>query len=281
MEEFNVFEAVKRRSSVRSYAERPVEEALRQNLDNFMKTVGSGPFGTAPRFKLLDLEPLDKDELKRLGTYGFIKGARLYILGAVEDRPGALEDLGYCLESVILKATSLGLGTCWLGGTFKRAAFARAMDIKEGELLPAITPVGYPANGTSLSHRLNRLVVKLKALKPWSDLFFNSDGKTPLTEEEAGEYRKPLEAVRLGPSATNRQPWRIVRSDAGVYHLFLKENIVYNRILGKIRLQSLDMGIAMCHFALVAREENLPGKWKTESESPSFSGLRYIATWST
>jgi len=280
IEEFNAFEAIKERISVRSYSSRPVEKELRRDLENYMANLENGPFGTKPRFKMLDLEPLDKKELKGLGTYGFIKGARLYALGAIKDTPGALEDLGYCMEKIILKATSVSLGTCWLGGTFKRAAFAQKMDLQADELLPAITPVGYPADDTNHADQLARLVAKSKKRKPWSELFFGPGGNAPLTENEADPYRDALEAVRLGPSASNRQPWRIVKDEAGKYHLFLKENKIYNRIMGKIRLQSLDMGIAMCHFAMVAREQNLPGSWKAEPGAPTLPGLKYIATWS-
>ncbi|MFO7952702.1 MAG: nitroreductase family protein [Bacillota bacterium] len=280
IEEFNAFEAIKERISVRSYSSQPVENALRRELEDYIETVGTGPFGITPRFKMLDLEPLDKNELRGLGTYGFIKGAHLYILGAVKDAPGAMEDLGYCLEKIILKATSLGLGTCWLGGTFKRAAFAQKMDLEAGELLPAITPVGHPADEATPADRLARLTAKSKKRKPWPELFFGPGGKAPLTEKEAGVYRDSLEAVRLGPSASNRQPWRIIKDEAGKLHLFLKENKLYNRILGKIRLQRLDMGIAMCHFTMVAREQNLPGSWKLDDGAPALTGLQYIATWS-
>ena len=279
-EDFEVFQAIKERISVRSYSSRQVEEASFRDLESYIKNLGKGPFGTKPRFKMLNLEPLDKKELKGLGTYGFIKGARLYILGAVKDIPGALEDLGYSMEMIILKATSLGLGTCWLGGTFKRAAFAQKMDLETGELLPAITPLGYPADQALPSDRLIRLAAKSKKRKPWSELFFSPGGKTPLTENEAGPYQDVLEAVRLGPSASNRQPWRIVKDEAGYFHLFLKENKIYNRIMGKIRIQNIDMGIAMCHFAMAAREHNLPGYWKAKFDAPAVPGLQYIATWS-
>ncbi|OPL10067.1 MAG: hypothetical protein AVO34_12325 [Firmicutes bacterium ML8_F2] len=280
MENFSVYEKVQKRISVRSYSSRPVEDKLRLELETYMEGMGSGPFGTSPRFKLLDLEPLDKKELQSLGTYGFIRGARLYLLSAVKKKPGAMEDLGFCLEQIILKATSLGLGTCWLGGTFKRAAFARQMDLQAGELLPAITPVGYPADKLNHTDQLVRRAIKAKKRKPWSELFFCPDGKTPLSEKEAGPYRDPLEAVRLGPSATNRQPWRIIKDKSGHYHLYLQENKLYKRLLGKIRIQNIDMGIAMCHFALVAEEQNLPGRWAIEPEALAFPGRQYIATWS-
>lgn len=276
---FCAYETIQERISVRSYSDRPLEENILQKIEEDMESLGSGPFGTTPRFKILDLEPLGKKEMKRFGTYGFIKGARLYILGAVKDNPGAMEDLGYCMEKVILKATSLGLGTCWLGGTFKRAAFARKMDLAADELLPAITPVGYPGDEQNPVDRLARLAAKSKKRKPWSELFFGPGGERPLTESEAGDYREALEALRLGPSASNRQPWRIARDEKGRFHLYLKENKLYNRLMGKIRLQNLDMGIAMCHFALTANEQGIPGSWRPETSAPKLSSLQYIASW--
>ncbi len=92
----------------------------------------------------------------------------------------------------------------------------------------------------------------------------------------------PLDdAARMGPSASNRQPWRIVKGENGVFHLFLKENKIYNRILGKIRIQNIDMGIAMCHFEMVAREQSLSGQWKVDSPADQTPALQYIASWSS
>ncbi|MGH4140908.1 hypothetical protein [Clostridium sp.] len=50
--------------------------------------------------------------------------------------------------------------------------------------------------------------------------FFETDGLVPLNEDSAGEYVVPLEMVRLGPSASNKQPWRIIK-DKNAYHFFL------------------------------------------------------------
>jgi len=280
LEKFEAYKTIQERISTRNYSSHPVEAPLRRELEEYTENMGSGPFGTKPRFKILDMEPLDKKELRGLGTYGFIKNARLYLLSAVKDNPRAMEDLGYSLEKAILKTTSLGLGTCWLGGTFKRAAFARKMDLQPGELLPAITPVGYPADEPNPANHPILKAVKAKRRKPWAELFFSSNGKTSLSKNEAEPYQDPLEAVRLGPSASNRQPWRIIKDEAGHYHLYLMENKIYNRILGKIRLQNVDMGIAMCHFEMVAREQSLSGKWIADPGTPKLPKLQYIATWS-
>ena len=53
----------------------------------------------------------------KLGTYGFIKGAYSFIASSTVREEFALESLGYQMEKIVLKATELGLGTCWLGGT--------------------------------------------------------------------------------------------------------------------------------------------------------------------
>lgn len=279
---FPAMEAIRKRISVRSYSDRPVEEGLLERLRSSLGQNSSGPFGIPVRFRLLDLERLDQKELRGLGTYGVIRGARLFILGAVKDRKGGLEDLGYCLEKVILEAAALGLGTCWLAGTFRRAAFARQMDLASGELLPAITPLGYPAEIPAVRDRVMRLGARARRRKPWAELFFTADCATPLPEEKAGKYRDALEAVRLGPSATNRQPWRVVQDRDGLYHLYLHEAPLYNRALGKIRIQNIDMGIAMCHFELAARERGLAGRWNpyaAAAPAPARAGWQPIASW--
>ncbi|HHX87336.1 MAG TPA: nitroreductase [Firmicutes bacterium] len=272
-------ETIQRRISVRTYSDRSVEEETRNRLQELFLVYRTGPYGNPVRFKLLDLEAVSSQELRRLGTYGVIRGARLYILGSVKEQAGCQADLGYCLEKIILEATALGLGTCWLGGTFRRSSFARQIQLQDDELIPAITPVGYPAKSVAIPDRLLRAGARSRWRKPWSELFLAGDSQAPLPEEEAGEYRLPLEAVRQGPSASNRQPWRIVKDPEGRYRLYLKENKLYNRASGKIRIQYIDMGIAMSHFELVAQEQGLSGRWNPFAPAYNVKGLEHIALW--
>ena len=69
--------------------------------------------------------------------------------------------------------------------------------------------------------------------------------------------------MRLAPSASNKQPWRIVRL-GDVFHFFLARDRAYGSLMPFADLQRIDMGIAMCHFQLAARELGLPGKWHSE-----------------
>lgn len=272
-------EAIKQRISVRSYTDQPLPDQVRSKLEEGCRELKSGPFGAAVRLNLLDLEPLNPAEQRSLGTYGVIRGARHYILGAVKKGKGSLEDIGYCMEKIVLEATSLGLGTCWLGGTFRRSAFGARIDLTEDEMLPAVSPVGYTAKEISSADRIFRFGARSRKRKPWNELFFSIDRNSPLTEAEAGDYRQILEAVRMGPSASNRQPWRIIRDESGTYHLYMKENEIYNNLLGKIHLQNVDIGIAMCHFEIAAHESGLTGSWKVNGPAYEVPGLRHMATW--
>jgi nitroreductase len=298
-------ELVHARISVRSFAGEPLAGPAREELDRACHMMRRGPFGAECRFVLMDLaegkrgrtgaaevsapskapEQPEPYQPRRLGTYGMIRGARTFLAGAVRNSDRALEDFGYLLELLMLKATDLGLGTCWLGGTFNRSAFARALGLKQGELLPAVTPVGVPAERPDLLDRVIRFGAGSARRRPWGELFFDGDRGRALSEARAGSYAEALEAVRLAPSASNRQPWRILRErEGGRFHLFLERTPGYRRLAGS-DLQRLDMGIAMAHFDLAAAEGGLGGGWTRLHEPPAPAGKpggpqpEYIATW--
>ena len=61
-----------------------IKEANRQKLRDFIHTNVQGPFGNRVRFELIDLVGKDADKLTTLATYGMIKGASTFIVGAEE-----------------------------------------------------------------------------------------------------------------------------------------------------------------------------------------------------
>lgn len=274
----SIIETIQIRRSCRTYRDTPVEPDKLAELKAFLETNTAAPFGSPLRFALLDFNDLEEDELRPLGTYGVIKGATLFIIGAVGKGPKAMEDYGYSLEHAILKATALGLGTCWLGGTFRRSGFAGRVNLSDGELLPAITPVGYPGEARSLTDRFFRFSAGSDRRKEWSELFSDGDPETPLRRESADAYETPLECVRRGPSASNKQPWRVVR-DGSSFHFTLARTPGYDRTIKEIRLQNVDMGIAMCHFELAGRELGLAGSWNGRDPGVTAGGREYIVSW--
>jgi len=273
-------DTIKKRVSCRTYKNEPLIESDQQKLKDFLSKNAQGPFGNRIRFELIDLTEKEHEELKTLGTYGFIRGATTFIVGAVTQGNLAMEDYGYCMEKNILAATYLGLGACWLGGTFNRSASAARINKRENEVVPAITPVGYPKDKKSVMDSTIRFFAKSNSRKAWEELFFDGDTRSSLTRDVAGKYKLPLECVRIGPSASNRQPWRVVKEKGkGVFHFYLSRTLKYaERYLG-VSLQDVDMGIAMCHFEIALHEINEKGSWQNVQFAPPQKGLEYIVSW--
>jgi hypothetical protein len=242
-------DTIKKRVSCRTYQRGPIKESDQQKLRDFFLTNLRGPFGTRVRFGLVDLAAQERDEIKTLGAYGFIKGASVFIVGAAEKGERAMEDYGYCMEKNILLATHLGLGTCWLGGTFNRSASASKINKREDEVVPAITPVGYPKDRKSMMDSAVRFIVRSNSRKAWEELFFLGDTKNFLSRNVAGVYELPLECVRIGPSASNRQPWRVVKDpDRNVFHFYISRTPGYAERYPDASLQDIDMGIARTSY---------------------------------
>jgi len=59
----------------------------------------------------------------------------------------------------LLYLAHLDFGTCWLGGTFNRNGFAKAMNIEEGEIFPIITPYGYAATKKHMKEIVMRKLI--------------------------------------------------------------------------------------------------------------------------
>jgi len=276
-----VTEIIRQRKSIRSYTDQPIEEAKKEILNHFLSENTNGPFGTKARFVFITSTKQDRESLKGLITYGMIKNPTGFIIGAVEKSSYHLEDFGYLMEKNILKATDLGLGTCWLGGTFNSSGFARKIALKNNEVVPAVTPAGYAVSRISVMDSVVRNASGADKRKPWSSLFFTDD--KPLSVEQAGNYATPLEMVRLAPSANNFQPWRVIKeSRQDIFYFYLKRMPgIKQMFFMKADLQRLDIGIAMCHFALAAEENGLKGAWIIND--PRLKGIAenmdYTASW--
>lgn len=274
----NITGIIQSRISQRSYRPEPLTGELLEKTEHILKISPAGPFHSDADFQLIHKASAADQKIK-LGTYGFIKGAQHFIAGKTVPGPGAMVDYGYRLEWIILQLTTLGLGTCWLGGSFKRHEFARLIQLNSNAVIPAVTPVGYPAEKPSLKDRLIRFGAGSKNRKPWKEIFFENDFGQSLTKSTAGKYSTALEMVRLAPSASNRQPWRIVKSGTQ-HHFFLHHKRGYTKITSAVDIQKVDLGIALCHFELTARKLQLPGHWQTTDPDIKLPDrTEYILSW--
>ena len=272
----SVIELIKLRRSWRTFLPRKIEEEKIHQLQEFMDSA-KGVYGTP-----LNLKFVHHTGDEKVGTYGTIKGAPLYLAGSIRKSLSYPEEYGYAFEKIILKAEELGLGSCWLGGTFSKGTFAKALSLKDVEILPAVTPLGYTASRRSFTDTVTVSMARSRSRLDWQKLFFQKNFSTPLTRENSGKYQISLEMVRLAPSASNKQPWRILK-DGEIYHFYTHRSRLYNNLLrvgGLADLQRLDIGIAMVHFELSARESGLDGKWHQRNPGiHSDRNTEYISSW--
>ena len=274
--DFPIEEAVTKRYSVRNYKEEELEGDKIKIVESFVESLDN-PFGKKVNFHYLHDGDIKNEE--KLGTYGVIKGAKQYIGTTIKLEPMALEALGYELETAILYLAHLGLGTCWLGGTFNREAFAKAMNVGENEIFPIITPYGYAATKKHIKEIMMRKVIRADHRKEWNELYYKNDFQSQLTKEEGGDLKFPLDMVRLGPSASNKQPWRVLLKDNVCHFYEYKEPGYSDRF--QYDIQRVDMGIAAAHFDLAVKEKGLKGYFDTtcEPELKAPDNMEYVFSW--
>ena len=189
------------------------------------------------------------------------------------------------MESLILLATDLGLGSCWLGGFFTRGSFAQRIGLESGERIPAVASIGEIADRTvARAGTLRRLVGGARRIAG-EKMAFDGRSASPMSPEAAGGFATAMEMVRLAPSASNRQPWRILREGA-LWHFFLSRTPGYRGGLGgkllKIEdIQRVDIGIAMCHFEYTLQESGMSGRWVRNRPAISIPDplAEYIVSW--
>ena len=265
-----ITDAILRRVSVRTFEDKPLSADDRAKLEAFLANVDT-PFGAPVTFRLLDAAP---HGLKS----PVIVGAHSYVAAKVPRVPGAELSCGYAFERFCLYATQLGLGSVMLAASLSRKTFEQAMELAPNEVMPVASPVGYPAAKRSMRESMMRKAIKSDERLPWEKIFFAGSFDTPLAPSSAGIFSQPLEMLRLAPSATNKQPWRVVVDGSNVH--FFEERTLKESALGDI--QKVDMGIALAHFDLVRQEAGINGEFVSRDPGLSIpANTLYITSFVT
>ena len=265
----DIFEVIRKRRSVRTFDGTPLRTQDAQRILDYANAA-ENPYRLPIDWTLLNA--------KATGLSSpVIVGADTFLAGKMKRAPFAEEAFGYAFESVVLFAASIGIGTTWIAGTMDRSAFEKAVGLAEGEFMPCITPLGYPAEKMSLRESLMRKGVKADTRYGFEEVFFDAAFGSPLTPAKAGKLQPVLEAVRLAPSAVNKQPWRAVVCGDRV-HFFEKRSKA--RASDAWDVQKVDLGIALCHFALAAKAAGLSAVFEKEDPGlPCGNDTFYIASY--
>ena len=263
----NYIEAISKRRSVRTFDKnKKLSDELLQEINEFILKQ-TNPFNLKIEWKILNKDEYDLSS-------PVIVGEDYYILGKIKKAPFAEEAFGYEFEEIVLYLTSKGLGTTWIAGTMPREKFEKAIDLKEDEIMPCVSPIGIPSNKLSLREKLMRKGVKADTREDFNDLFFSKSFNNKLNGEELNNYKDILELIRIAPSAVNKQPWRLI-VDENLVHFYKKPILPANR---GFDVEKVDLGIAMNHFVQGLKNKGLECEFLNSNPNIESGDCEYIAS---
>jgi nitroreductase len=175
----DVFTAVSNRRSIRAYSDRPVEEEKLRRVLEAGRLAPSAKNRQEWKF-IVVRDPETRRKLAHAAKgQRFVEQAPVVLVGCGTEptyvmpcgQPAYSVDLSIAFSFIILEATELGLGTCWLGA-FHEEEVKKVLDIPPHVRVVAMMLLGYPAEGLGdmVGNKLRRVLV-------------------------TGTYRKPMEEV--------------------------------------------------------------------------------------
>ena len=231
----NITQAIEVRKSRRAYSSEPIlpkqAALLKSRIDEYNQKSG------------LTIRFLENGSFAFSGirkSYGMFSGVRsLFIMKGPKSDPNLKEKIGYFGQLLILEATVLGLGTCWVGGTFDRSGIRKNPD---EDLVCVITVGPVPASETLKEKLIYKAIHrKTKSLGQLCQ-FQGAAGAEADGKAFPGWLKTGLKAVQKAPSTRNTQKVMFFEKD-GLLQAYVPDTYTFDRV---------DLGIAKLHFELAA-----------------------------
>jgi nitroreductase len=246
MKKNDFYQTIFKRKSIRNYDLTPLDEDTLNEINEHLRTL-------RPLYSDIETEMkiLSSVDVKRR----MMKKAPHYIAVFSQAKEGYLINVGFMLQQMDLFFSSNNLGSCWQGIPKPNSEVLKSSDLKF-VILMAFGKSNVPL------HRKSTSEFKRKALREITD----NNGAFEL-----------LEAVRLAPSASNRQPW-FFSGDESIIHAY---SFKPNRIIAILvkKYIPIDMGIALYHLKLATEHFGKTTNIlfdKTAKKNPN--GYEYVAS---
>ena len=220
-------EAIEARHSVRAYRNEPLAEEIVKLLEGKIDELNREG---GLHIQLIRNEP--KAFQGTLAKYGKFRGVNNYIVMAGKKSDDLDECVGYYGEQLVLFAQTLGLNTCWVGLSYSKVPGTYVLD--DGEKITCYIAIGY-GETQGVSH-------KIKTVEQVS----NASDITP------SWFRRGVEAALLAPTAVNQQKFSFE-------YVGMSNNrhlVRAKKGFSMIGYTQMDLGIAKCHFEIVAGKGN-------------------------
>jgi nitroreductase len=167
-------DVVAARTSVRDYADKAVED---EKLTKILEAARLAP-SWANKQCCQYIVVQNKEKISELSSFLnlWLKKAPMVLVACANPKESGsrngmdyyLVDVAISMQQLILAATDLGLGTCWLGA-FDETKVKRVLGVPENIKIVALTPVGYTAD-QSLRSKIIRKVGGSDKRKPLEEM---------------------------------------------------------------------------------------------------------------
>ena len=235
-------EDLKNRHSVRSFTNKELSQDIINKMNAEITMINTHESGLKFSLCVNDNNPFRTFKQ----SYGFFKNANNYIACVVEPHyKHAYQRAGYFAQQLVMKAFSLGLGTCYVGGTYDRDAVS--VMLKAGEKLLFVVLIGYE-NYEEKAPAIARMAYNMIHLKKMSVMdFLSTDEDRENVLRNNPLLADALNAVAVAPSSLNKRPAR-VKYEKGEISIYTENSDDKTMI---------DLGIAQYNFQAV-----YSGEWE-------------------
>lgn len=248
MEDNEFYSTIFKRKSIRNFDLNSLNENELSEISNYLKVL-------KPMFKNIktEIKIVEPNNVKRR----MMKKAPHYIAIFSETKEGYLTNIGFMLQQMDLFLSRNGIASCWQAFPAPKKELLNSSNLK----FIIFMAFGKPQDPETM-HRSNIEEFKRKQLKEITDI---------KNEDEL------LEAVRIAPSAANRQPW-IFTGTENLINAYASKSGFTNFLVGKY--PQIDVGIALYHLKVSA--EHFGKKTKILSDETAKmnapNGTEYIAS---
>ncbi len=157
----DVKKAIEIRASIRKYQDKEVSDRDLNEVINAARLAPSGNNAQPWRFKIIKDEKIKEElKVKRIFKQDFVYSAPVIIVCCADpkaypeakfepafDDPyetRAIRDLSIASQNLVLRATELGMGTCYVGWLNKEG-IKKVLKLPKRYIVPYVITVGYPA----------------------------------------------------------------------------------------------------------------------------------------
>lgn len=240
---------LKNRKSTREYKRKEVNQAVLNELIEYSKVLESGSGDGNIKFSLYRDGESVYEALKGKGGYAgvMIESPHYISLEILNDTEKSIIEGSYAMESLITKATELGLGTCWIS-IENVDENTKNKVLNNGNKVNYLLAVGYPAAKNPFEEEAVSCRLSIEEIVYKDEIGKNIE----LDEIEHRGLSDLFYYIRFAPSSYNNQPWRFV----------LKEDrVILTLLCNDDKCSLIDAGIIMYYFENMVKSIGINGEW--------------------